>query len=177
MPIIGSIQRGIDQRARKIAHSRIALRRRLGRKIKSLRRWIIQRHGQWTSTYRRKSSNVPSAFFFGRVQSSLPRRLQWCTVTWEYSQKNDGQPPENVQNRANQRLRNVEVKIRRCEWLWKLTPTFIPVIQPRMHAEAMTKAARDHGPVMPASLGCRYSQNAHAKATRHAAWKITQCRS
>src|SRR5271156_958692 len=97
-------------------------------------------------------------------------------VTWQYSQKNEDHPPENVQNRPNQRLTNCEVNIGRCEWLWKLTPTSTPEIQPSINADAATKAIRDHGPVMPATFGCRYSQKAQAYAARQVMWKITQGR-
>lgn len=96
-------------------------------------------------------------------------------VTWQYSQKNEGHPPENVQIRPNQRLTKCDLKIGRCEWLWKLTPISMPEIQPSIDAAPATKAIRDQGPAMPASLGCRYSQKAHAYATRQIIWKITQC--
>src|SRR5271165_4489965 len=98
-------------------------------------------------------------------------------VTWQYSQKNDGHPPENVQIRPNQRLMKCETKIGRWEWLWKLTPTSMPEIQPSIRAEAATKAVRDHGPVTPAILGCWYSQKAQAYAVRQMIWKVTQCQS
>src|ERR1700731_3870340 len=95
-------------------------------------------------------------------------------VTWQYSQKNDGQPPENVHIRPNQRLRNFETKIGRCEWLWKLTPTSIPEMMPSITAEAATKAMRDPAPEMPATFWCRYSQKAQEYAARQVIWKITQ---
>src|SRR5271163_4429964 len=98
-------------------------------------------------------------------------------VTWQYSQKNDGHAPENVHSRPNQRLTKWEMKIGRWEWLWKLTPTSIPEIQPSSVAEDATKAMRVHGPVTPASLGCRYSQKAQAYAARQTQWKVTQCQS
>src|SRR5271170_1449118 len=95
-------------------------------------------------------------------------------VTWQYSQKNDGHPPENAQIRPNQRFANCEVKIGRCEWLWKFTPTSMPEIQPSIVAAESTKAARDQGPVTPTSAGCSYNQNARPYAARHAMWKTTQ---
>src|SRR5271154_5059771 len=96
-------------------------------------------------------------------------------VTWQYPQKNDGHPPENAQIRPNQRLANCEVKIGRCEWLWKLTPTSMPEIQPSIVADADTKAIRVHGPVTPTSLGCWYNQKAQQYAARQAMWKARQC--
>src|ERR1700684_1815199 len=48
--MIGSIQNGIDQSAAKMANSESALRRRVGCKINSLRRWTTYRHGQCAST-------------------------------------------------------------------------------------------------------------------------------
>src|SRR5271155_845611 len=98
-------------------------------------------------------------------------------VTWQYSQKNDGHPPANAQIRPNQRFAKCDVKIGRCEWLWKLTPTFMPEIQPSIVADAATKAMRDHGPVTPTSLGWPYSQKAQQYAARQAMWKTTQCAS
>src|SRR5579871_5240119 len=137
----------------------------------------MQRQGQCANAYTRKSSKDPSACCFGRVQSSALSNLAWCTVTCEYSQKNDGHPPPTVHVRANHRFHSGEVKMRRCVWLWKFTPTSIPEIQPSIVAAAATKAILDQGPVMPASLACWYSKKAHAYASRQARWKTTQCRS
>src|SRR5882757_7241349 len=47
MAMTGSIQKGIDQSARKIASSRNERRRRVWRAVKSFQRCSERRHGQW----------------------------------------------------------------------------------------------------------------------------------
>src|SRR4029077_18803068 len=47
MAMTGSIQKGIDQRARKMASSRSERRRRVCRAVRSFQRCRERRHGQW----------------------------------------------------------------------------------------------------------------------------------
>src|SRR5579862_2942920 len=50
--ITGSIQKGIDQSAMKMANSRSHLRRRLRRMVNALQRCPVNRHGQCANRYR-----------------------------------------------------------------------------------------------------------------------------
>src|SRR6266702_4089740 len=51
MAMTGSIQKGMDQSARKMASSRSERRRRVSRAVRSFQRWIERRHGQCVNKY------------------------------------------------------------------------------------------------------------------------------